>query len=199
MIGTLTVEEQLTYSAELRYPTDVSRDFKKEMVEKTMEDLGIIHRRHNAIGSSEKRGAFLLLSNSLTILGLSGGEKRRTQIGTEMVINPQVLFLDVPTSGLDSARALSLMTLLKTMATENKQTIVVSLDQPRSNVFQLFDRVILLSRGKVVFSGPRSDIVPFFARNGFKCPKGFNHSDYLSSSSVITFLSYSFPPLQLTL
>jgi len=166
MLGTLTVQEQLMYSAELRLPMGVSRGDKEALVEDTMRELGLINRRHTFIGSSEKRG-------------ISGGEKRRVSIATELVSQPRVLFLDEPTSGLDSARALSVMKLLKALTQDHSQTVICSIHQPRSNIFQLFDRVILLSQGRVVFSGPRGHVMNFFKRNGYTCPKGFNHADFL--------------------
>jgi ABC-type multidrug transport system ATPase subunit len=168
MLGTLTVEEQLMYSAELRLPSDVSRADKQVLISETMKDLGIHNRRNTLIGSPERRG-------------ISGGELKRVSIATELVSQPRVLFLDEPTSGLDSARALSVMRLLKQLATKLQQTVICSIHQPRSNIFQLFDRVILLSRGRVVYSGARKDIIKFFRDNGYKCPKGFNHADFLST------------------
>lgn len=166
MLGTLTVEEQLRYSAELRLPANVSRADKEALVQQTMQELGLSHKAHTRIGSSEKRG-------------ISGGEKRRASIATELVSQPRVLFLDEPTSGLDSSRALSVMTLLKQLTQRQQQTIICSIHQPRSNIFQLFDRVILLAKGRVIYSGPRDQVIDFFRQNGYKCPKGFNHADFL--------------------
>ena len=71
------------------------------------------------------------------------------------------------------------MTLLKQLTQRHAQTIMCSIHQPRSNIFQLFDRVILLAKGRVIYSGPRALVIKFFRKNGFKCPKGFNHADFL--------------------
>ena len=83
--------------------------------------------------------------------GLSGGQKRRLSLAVALLSNPLVLFLDEPTSGLDAAAAASIMRFLKELAVAANIAIVCTIHQPSSAVYNGFDRVMLLSGGKVAF------------------------------------------------
>jgi ABC-type multidrug transport system ATPase subunit len=85
--------------------------------------------------------------------GLSGGERKRASIGYELVTNPRVLLLDEPTSGLDSSTAYSIGKLLRQEA-ERGMAILCTIHSPSSDLFQIFDRVILLSAGYTIYNGP---------------------------------------------
>ena len=78
------------------------------------------------------------------IKGISGGQRKRTSIGVEMITSPSLLFLDEPTSGLDSDAALSCVKLLCSVATDKGATVLCTIHQPSSEVFELFDSLILL-------------------------------------------------------
>ena len=80
--------------------------------------------------------------------GISGGEKKRTNIGVELIKNPSLIFLDEPTSGLDTFQALNVIEGLKILANTGR-TIIMSIHQPRSGIYGLFDRLILLSNGHI--------------------------------------------------
>lgn len=84
--------------------------------------------------------------------GISGGEKRRLSISVEILTQPQVLFLDEPSSGLDSASALFVIQVLRNIAHEGK-IVVFSIHHPSSDVFNLFDDLYLLSGGEAVYFG----------------------------------------------
>jgi ABC-type multidrug transport system ATPase subunit len=92
LIPTLTVRETLLFSANLRLPESVTRKEKWDIVEKTLDQLGILHIADSRIGGNGVRG-------------LSGGEKRRVSIGIELVTSPSIILCDEPTSGLDSYNA----------------------------------------------------------------------------------------------
>jgi ABC-type multidrug transport system ATPase subunit len=86
--------------------------------------------------------------------GVSGGEKKRTSIAFELISDPQVLLLDEPTSGLDSLTAYVIVWYMKRLASKNNKTIAMTIHQPSSEIYQLFDRLIFLVAGKLVYQGP---------------------------------------------
>lgn len=87
------------------------------------------------------------------IKGISGGEKKRTSIGLELIANPPVLILDEPTSGLDSFTAFIIVDILKRIANKYKRTIILTIHQPSHDIFELLDKLILLDNGMTVYQG----------------------------------------------
>ena len=85
--------------------------------------------------------------------GISGGERKRTSIGYELITEPTLLLLDEPTSGLDSSTALRICQMLKKEA-QRGMSVMATIHQPSANIFFLFDRVILLSEGYMIYNGP---------------------------------------------
>ncbi|KAL6863182.1 FAD-dependent urate hydroxylase [Amphichorda felina] len=168
MLSTLTVHETILNSALLRLPRHMGRAAKEQRVYEVEKELGIHHIRDSLIGSEEGKGR-----------GISGGEKRRVGIACELVTSPSILFLDEPTSGLDAFNAFNVIECLVTLAKTYKRTVVFTIHQPRSNIVALFDRLILLARGKTVFSGPFAQCQSYFDAIGYECPLGFNIADYL--------------------
>jgi len=81
---------------------------------------------------------------------ISGGERKRTAIGVELITNPSLILLDEPTSGLDSFKALQIVQLLKRLARQGK-TIISTIHQPSSESFLEFDRLLLMSDGYCVY------------------------------------------------
>lgn len=168
MLPTLTVHETIADSARLRLPRDMSYAAKMQKVEDVEKQLGIYHIRDQLIGSEEGAGR-----------GISGGEKRRVGIACELVTSPSILFLDEPTSGLDAFNAFNVVECLVNLVKTYNRTVVFTIHQPRSNIVALFDHLILLAKGKTVYSGPFSSCQPYFDQIGFACPPGFNIADYL--------------------
>ena len=82
---------------------------------------------------------------------ISGGERKRTAIGVELITDPRVILLDEPTSGLDSFTAVKIVKVLQNLARNRNKTIVSTIHQPSSQAFSYCDRLILLSDGHVVF------------------------------------------------
>ncbi|KAK1757342.1 hypothetical protein QBC47DRAFT_339921 [Echria macrotheca] len=168
MLPTLTVHETILTSALLRLPRDMTRAAKEQRVLEVEKQLGIHHIRDSLIGSEEGKGR-----------GISGGEKRRVGIACELVTSPSILFLDEPTSGLDAYNAYNVVECLVTLAKTYKRTVIFTIHQPRSNIVALFDRLVLLARGKTVYSGPLHQCQDYFDHIGYSCPPGFNIADYL--------------------
>ncbi|KAI5958923.1 ADP1 [Candida theae] len=171
LIPTLTVYETVLNSALLRLPRDMTFEQKQARVLEVLNELRIIGIKDRVIGSSFKRG-------------ISGGEKRRVSIACELVTSPSILFLDEPTSGLDSYNARNVVDCLVKLSRDYERTIVFTIHQPRSNIVSLFDKLILLSDGDLIFSGEMIKANDFFTKNGYKCPLGYNIADYLIDITV---------------
>ncbi|KAF2007261.1 hypothetical protein P154DRAFT_479984 [Amniculicola lignicola CBS 123094] len=167
MLPTLTVHETILDSALLRLPKEMSHASKEQRAEDVERQLGIYHIRHQTIGSEESGR------------GISGGEKRRVGIACELVTSPSILFLDEPTSGLDAFNAFNVVECLVNLVKNYHRTVVFTIHQPRSNIVALFDQLILLAKGRTVFSGPFESCQAYFDNIGYTCPPGFNIADYL--------------------
>lgn len=116
--------------------------------------------------------------------GISGGERRRVTIACILVSLPSIIILDEPTSGLDAFSAYQLLLTLSQLAKRNR-TIVLSLHQPRSDAFSLFTRILLLSKGNVVYSGLTSKCLPWFKELGEEPERGTNPLDFLIDISSV--------------
>lgn len=154
----LTVRDQLTYTALLRLPS-TNTNHNKE-VENIIRML-----RLTKVADSN-------------ISMISGGEKKRVNIGTELLTDPFVLLCDEPTSGLDSTSAVSLLQLLQSLARNQGKTIITSIHQPSSAVFRSFDRLIMLSDGCVVYFGDPVASLDYLRQRDLICPDGYNAADH---------------------
>ncbi|PKI53081.1 hypothetical protein CRG98_026542 [Punica granatum] len=115
--------------------------------------------------------------------GISGGQKKRLTTG-EMIVGPnRALFMDEITNGLDSSTAFQVIACLQQHAHMTDATILISLLQAAPETFDLFDDVILMSEGKVVYHGPRDHALNFFEDCGFKCPERKGVADFLQEVS----------------
>lgn len=166
LLPTLTVYETVLNSALLRLPKIMSFEEKQKLVIKVMQDLRIYDIKDRIVGDDFSRG-------------ISGGEKRRVSIACELVTSPSILFLDEPTSGLDSNNAKNVIECLERLAVLYNRTIVVSIHQPRSNIFQKFDKLILLGNGEMCYSGTTLDVRDFLKNCGYECPRDYNLADFL--------------------
>ncbi|KAH3671774.1 hypothetical protein WICMUC_004565 [Wickerhamomyces mucosus] len=166
LLPTLTVYETVLNSALLRLPRSMSLRGKERRVYEVLKELRILHIKDRVIGSDFERG-------------ISGGEKRRVSIACELVTSPSILFLDEPTSGLDSNNANNVIESLVRLSRDYQRTLVFTIHQPRSNIVSLFDKLVLLANGQMIYSGEMMVCNDFFYSNGFKCPKGYNIADYL--------------------
>ncbi|GAV61270.1 ABC_tran domain-containing protein/ABC2_membrane domain-containing protein/PDR_assoc domain-containing protein [Cephalotus follicularis] len=111
--------------------------------------------------------------------GISGGQKKRVTTG-EMIVGPtKTLFMDEISTGLDSSTTFQIVKCLQQIVHLTEATILMSLLQPAPETFDLFDDIILLSEGQIVYQGPREHIVSFFETCGFKCPERKGTADFL--------------------
>ncbi|KAM5569976.1 hypothetical protein ABKV19_017153 [Rosa sericea] len=165
LMTTLTVREVVYYSAQLQLPNSMPKAQKMERAETTIREMGLQDSMNTRVGGWSRKG-------------LSGGQKRRVSICIEILTRPKLLFLDEPTSGLDSAASYHVMNRLVKLAHLDGRTVVASIHQPSSEVFELFQNLCLLSSGRTVYFGPASKAEQFFASNGFPCPTLRNPSDH---------------------
>ncbi|KAF7850862.1 hypothetical protein BT93_L4947 [Corymbia citriodora subsp. variegata] len=135
-----------------------------EVVETIIKEMGLGECAENKIGNWHLRG-------------ISSGEKKRLSISLEMVTDPLILLLDEPTGGLDSASAFFVARALRNIADEGR-IVICSIHQPSSEVFDLFDDLLLLSSGETVFLGEAKMAIEFFADSGFACPRRRNPADH---------------------
>ncbi|KAG0454790.1 hypothetical protein HPP92_024082 [Vanilla planifolia] len=113
------------------------------------------------------------------IRGISGGQKKRVTTG-EMIVGPaRALFMDEISTGLDSSTTFQIVNSFKHYIHILDGTAVISLLQPPPETFDLFDDIILLSDGLVVYQGPREQVLEFFETMGFKCPERKGIADFL--------------------
>jgi ABC-2 type transporter len=95
-------------------------------------------------------------------------------------INVPVASLILFAAGLDSYNAFNVVDCLVTLARNYNRTVIFTIHQPRSNIVALFDQLILLAQGKLVYSGALAECQAYFEHIGHPCPPGFNIADYLS-------------------
>lgn len=164
MFAELTVQEQITFSSLLRLPASMKKEKKLKRVDKVIQELGLNKVRKSLIGGPIVRG-------------VSGGERKRVNIGTELVTDPSLIFLDEATTGLDAFNALNVMATLRRLA-YNGRTVITTIHQPRSNIFEMFDYLLLLSEGRTMYFGPASDARTYFAGLNYVCPPHFNPADF---------------------
>uniref|UniRef100_A0AAX7U3L6 Broad substrate specificity ATP-binding cassette transporter ABCG2 n=1 Tax=Astatotilapia calliptera TaxID=8154 RepID=A0AAX7U3L6_ASTCA len=164
VMGTLTVRENLRFSAALRLHVSVPQVEKEARVNHLIKELGLTEVADSKVGTQMTRG-------------ISGGERKRTNIGMELIIDPAVLFLDEPTTGLDASTANSVLLLLKRMASHGR-TIIMSIHQPRYSIYRLFDTLTLLVGGKMVYHGPAPNALDYFANIGYACEAHNNPADF---------------------
>ncbi|XP_060943454.1 ATP-binding cassette sub-family G member 8 isoform X1 [Limanda limanda] len=160
----LTVRETLVFVAKLRLPTHYSQAQRDQRVDDVIAELRLRQCAHTRVGNDYVRG-------------VSGGERRRVSIAVQLLWNPGILILDEPTSGLDSFTAHNLVITLSRLARGNR-LVLLSVHQPRSDIFQLFDLVVLLSSGSAAYCGAARDMVPYFTALGYPCPRYCNPSDF---------------------
>ena len=158
------MREIFEFSARIR--SNLSDVEVNQTVDETINMMGLSACSDQMIGGWMRRG-------------ISGGERKRASIGYEMISKPSLLLLDEPTSGLDSSTAMRILQLLQKRARQG-MTVVATIHQPSSDLFMLFDRVILLSEGYTVYNGPPQDVKPYFENYGLVMGNYSNPADKLS-------------------
>lgn len=153
----LSVYELMSMACNLKLKSGILHE---PIINDILNNLNLNHRRNNRANQ------------------LSGGERRRLSIALELVANPTIFYLDEPTSGLDEVTAAQCVRLLKNLAKQGK-TVVCTIHQPSATTFGLFDQIFVLARGRCVYQGGPTMLVPFLTKLNLKCPTHYNPSDYI--------------------
>ncbi|EEF48301.1 ATP-binding cassette transporter, putative [Ricinus communis] len=196
-IGELTVRETLAFSARCQ-GTGTRYDMLEELARrekaaniKPDSDIDIYMKA----AALEGQGTNLVTDYVLKILGLevcadtmvgdemlrgiSGGQKKRVTTG-EMLVGPaRALFMDEISTGLDSSTTFQIVNSLRQSIQFLNGTALISLLQPAPETYELFDEIIFLSEGQIVYQGPREKVLEFFEYMGFKCPVRKGVADFL--------------------
>ena len=152
----MTVKETLDFQVELKMGAILkTKDERNKLVNDLIDQLGLTKSANTIVGNAKVRG-------------LSGGERKRLSIACEMISSPPIIFLDEPTSGLDSYQAAQVIETLRTLADQGK-TIISVIHQPSQHVFQLFDDLLLVSEGRLMYFGETSKVRQHMSDLGYAC------------------------------
>ncbi|VVC95609.1 unnamed protein product [Leptidea sinapis] len=158
--GLLTVGENMALASDLKLPTTLDKYGKGEVIEDILTNLGLYEHINT-------RGA-----------QLSGGQRKRLSIALELINNPLIMFLDEPTTGLDSSSCSQVVHLCRNLAHQGR-TIVCTVHQPSATLFALFDHVYVLAAGNCLYQGTTMNLVPYLEEAGIPCPIYHNPADYV--------------------
>ncbi|CAF0826300.1 unnamed protein product [Adineta ricciae] len=174
-IPSMTPREHLYFHAMLRLNRDVTKDRRVARVNELLDFLNLKKVEKTVIGETGR------------IKGLSGGEKRRLLFASEVMTDPPLLFADEPTSGLDGSMAFVICDAMRKLCNQGK-TIVCTIHQPSSEIFELFDTLYLLAEGRVAYFGSRKKAQDFFGSLGYNAPANYNLSDfYIQTLAILPF------------
>ena len=159
----LTVRESILHSARIRLPSNWGGEQIEKHVDILISCLQLAHVKDSLVGSA---------SNPV----ISGGQRKRVSIGIELAAAPMALFLDEPTSGLDATSASSIMMTLKELSRLNI-TVITIIHQPRAEIFESLDSLLLFGKGRVIYHGLEREVQPYFEGLGFNFPRSGNPAD----------------------
>ncbi|KAF8314175.1 hypothetical protein DL93DRAFT_2228010 [Clavulina sp. PMI_390] len=176
----LTVHETINFALKMKTPAPRARPegvsaeaYQAESERNLLKTFGIEHTRDTLVGDEYVRG-------------VSGGERKRVSL-TEILVNraPVVLW-DSPSRGLDASTAVEFTRSIRTITDVLGVTTFMSLYQAGNQIYELFDKVMVIAAGYCIYWGPLQDARPYFESLGFECPPGQNVSDYLTGVTVST-------------
>ncbi|KQJ93977.1 hypothetical protein BRADI_3g07850v3 [Brachypodium distachyon] len=195
-VGEMTVRETLAFSARCqgvgtRYDmlSELSRREKEANI-KPDPDIDVYMKAISVEGQESVITDYILKILGLEICadtmvgdsmirGISGGQKKRVTTG-EMLVGPaKALFMDEISTGLDSSTTYQIVNSLRQSVHILGGTAMIALLQPAPETYELFDDIVLLTEGKIVYQGPRENVLEFFEAMGFRCPERKGVADFL--------------------
>ncbi|KAF5308851.1 hypothetical protein FQR65_LT00551 [Abscondita terminalis] len=156
----MTVDELMLIAAKLKLGENMTIENKKAIINEILSVLS------------------LDVCRNVRTECLSGGQRKRLSVALELVNNPPVIFLDEPTSGLDSVGIKQCMEIFEVLAAQGR-TIICTIHQPPSSIFQKFHQTYFLANGVCVYNGSTPDIVPHLASIGISCPVTYTPAEYI--------------------
>ena len=167
----LTPKEILLFTAKLRI--NAPREVQELKVAEVIKLLKIEDCQNTRVGDNFNRG-------------ISGGERKRVSIAIELLSDSPIIFLDEPTTGLDSYNAYIVISAIKMLAKEKNKIIVFTIHQPASEIYELMDKICILALGKTVFFGEKNNIIPFFNHIQLPIPELYNPFEHIIEMTTIT-------------
>lgn len=155
-----TINEIMMISVNLKIDNNINHKTKQILIDDILITLDLIDKKNT-------------LTNKL-----SGGERKRLSIALELVDNPPIMFLDEPTTGLDSYSSFQCIKMLQNLA-RSYRTIICTIHQPSATIYEMFDHIYLIADGRCMYDGTAKDTVSYFAELGLRCPKYHNPADYI--------------------
>lgn len=150
-----TVLDVMWFYANLALPRTTPVAHKRQLIEDILYAMDMSHTQDTYVGGIEAAYGVLIEG------GLSSGERRRLQVCATLISKPEIIILDEPTTGLDATNALHLVRVLKRLCRDTSMTAVASLHQCRREIMLELDSVILLCKGRMVYTGPATDVIQF--------------------------------------
>jgi ABC-type multidrug transport system ATPase subunit/ABC-type multidrug transport system permease subunit len=165
----MSPQEILIFTATMKLMIPKQEIDKK--VKNMISDLHLTKCQNTRVGNNMMRG-------------VSGGERKRTSIGVELISDPKIVFLDEPTTGLDSYNAYEVIQLLRTLAEKGK-IIIFTIHQPSSEIYQLLDKLCILALGQTVYFGPQESCYDHFEKCKIPVPLNYNPFEHFIEKTNI--------------
>ena len=161
----MTVRETLAFRVDLQMGSQLSRKGRERLVNDLLEQMSLVECADTMVGNAKVRG-------------VSGGERKRLSIAVEMISSPSIVFLDEPTTGLDSTAATTLVDNLRVLADSGK-TVVAVIHQPSQHVFAKFDDLLLVSEGKLMYFGEVDSVRSYMEESGYTASVGMGTAEHI--------------------